>query len=69
MKEGEEMFETIEDLIRKEAYSIYLTRLKYHIPGDKEGVGDWMNAEDKVRHKLVEDVIDDAVRNHMEGGY
>lgn len=61
---------SIEELIREEAYAIYRVREKRGIPGTKEG--DWINAEDKIRHSVVlgaEDIISPKVRKKITGGY
>jgi hypothetical protein len=70
MKEGEGMYEdtrTIEELIREEAYFVWKTREKYNIPGTPKG--DWIDAERKIQHRLVEDVISKNVKGRLEGGY
>lgn len=69
MREGESMLDerTVEDLIREEAYFIWTIRNKWSIPGTKEG--DWIDAENKIKHRLVEDVISNNVKDRIEGGY
>jgi len=57
----------IEEIIREEAYAIYKTREREGIAGTEKG--DWLEAERKLRLRLVDDVISLKLKSKLEGGY
>ena len=54
---------TFEDLVREEAYAIWQVRMKYGIPGEAQR--DWVEAEDKIRHRNVEDILSNRIKDYL----
>ena len=47
--------DSFEDAVRIEAYAIYEVRRQLGLPGTE--LGDWINAERKIRTKQVDDIL------------
>ncbi len=56
---------TFHELVEIEAYCIYKTRMSWTPPIPGDDVSDWLDAERKIRHQQLDDIISPNVVNRI----